>query len=325
MDAVTAARSVGAHATTMSTIAESADREAVKALDDWPEQPAVDGAVTMPDEAVAGFVSTQKLQERMLVLSMAPCLFALAVPGDHDSWPVRCMFAFFFAVSLLGLALRRVVARLPDQQTAFRVCGGYAVVSANIEWCVYHSLTDAPIVFNLRPFLLLLGCAYMCFFGVNGTLVTTPAQHVVVSMMVLAHNMLAQSRVPEAHKLFSDLEALVSTILCVGGVLAYYFHETPAERARLEAEATARQAADAAAELDRQVMALEQSRREALISSKGQSSAAGGGMVRRPGGRGTSSARATREMSTPSIPEGSSHSLAALDAAGVEGARQSVL
>ena len=111
----------------------------------------------------------------------------------------------------------------------------------------------------------------MCFFGVNGTLVTTPAQHVVVSMMVPAHNMLAQSRVPEAHKLFSDLEALVSTILCVG-CPRVLLPRNPAERARLEAEATARQAADAAAELDRQVMALEQSRREALISSKGQSS-----------------------------------------------------
>ena len=213
---------------TMSTIGDDpGDQEPHVPLADWAGQPAYepDPEKRKMDDVVTSFLSTRKLHERMLLLSMAPCLCALAVTG------CRFMFAFCLVSSLLGLALRATVARMHNQRMALRICGWFAFLTANCQWFVYHTLTDGPTAFNLRPFLLLLGTAYMCFYGIAGTLVTTPTEHVGVTVVVLCHNAYAQSRVPAELKLFSDLEALVSTVLLLGGVLVYYFHEAPAERA----------------------------------------------------------------------------------------------
>lgn len=241
------------------------------------------------DEEVEAFKSSRALHEKMLGIAMILCCLACIVPG------ARLLFTSFIVGVIFSLVLRQVVTRMRDQRVGRRLCGRWAILLANLQWIMYHSVTDAPVVFNARPFLLVMGISYFVCFAIAGTLVTTSAQHPWISIVTLAHNAYAQSLVPAEKKLFTDVEAASLMLIIVVLVVCYYLREAGSLRVGMS-ESMARQHV---AELDRQLTVLEQVRREALVDEASARRAR-----RRRADRVTANATAAHEMlREPTIPE----------------------
>lgn len=247
------------------------------------------GKVLAVDNATVAFVATRGLQERMLALSMVPCLAACAVPG------ARAVFSFNVLISLASLMLRRKAAGMSDLRRAFRLCSWWACTSANLEWFAYHTWTRSPEAVNRRPFLFLMGTIFFSCYCVHGALVTNSSQRIVMSTLVMVHSAYAQSTVPAPHKLVGDLEAVAFTALCVLASLAPSYYERGSARAGWLAQESAKESASVAAELSRQVAALENVRRNELIQQKRKAKPKAQVAAR--------ASRAVREVFTPTIPE----------------------
>ena len=275
----------------VQAVADNDDDPASQSLSDADDHPHDEGE---DDEDAEAFKSSHVLHDTMLGLAVLFCCVACIVPG------ARLLFASYIVGMLICLAVRQAASGMRDQRLGRKMCGRWALVLANLQWFTYHSATDAPVVFNERPFLLVMGIFYLFCYGIASTLVTTPSQQFWISILILAHNAYAQSLVPEEKKLFSDVEAAIMTLIVVLVCICYYVREARSLRVRLCSDKRESMARKHVEELDRQLTALEHVRREALVDE----AVAARRARRRRGDVVAANASATREvLREPSIPE----------------------